>query len=166
MQIAREYKLFLVADEIYINMVYNGKECTPISEVVEEVPAIALKGISKEFPWPGGRCGWMEVYNHHKDPMFELYIQSILNAKMLEVSSTTLPLCGFVLTCSATDQPCPCSTLWCTRTPRTPPLVSLPIVMPIPVRRAAAHGAGGGTDSGGKGREATCDSWAHYCGGR
>ena len=90
-EIARQYKLFLVADEIYINMVYNGKECTPISEVVGEVPAIALKGISKEFPWPGGRCGWMEVYNHHKDPMFELYIQSILNAKMLEVSSTTLP---------------------------------------------------------------------------
>ncbi|MCB1167189.1 MAG: aminotransferase class I/II-fold pyridoxal phosphate-dependent enzyme, partial [Leptospiraceae bacterium] len=75
----------------YINMVYNGKECTPISEVVGDVPAIALRGISKEFPWPGGRCGWMEVYNHHRDPMFELYIASILNAKMLEVSSTTLP---------------------------------------------------------------------------
>lgn len=89
--IAKEYKLFIVADEIYINMTYNGKECTHLSDVIGDVPAIALKGVSKEFPWPGGRCGWMEVYNHHVNPMFELYIQSILNAKMLEVCSTTLP---------------------------------------------------------------------------
>ncbi|MCI5142181.1 MAG: aminotransferase class I/II-fold pyridoxal phosphate-dependent enzyme, partial [Candidatus Electrothrix sp. ATG1] len=36
-------------------------------------------------------CGWIEVYNGHRDPMFEKYINSILNAKMMEVCSTTLP---------------------------------------------------------------------------
>ena len=50
-----------------------------------------MQGISKEMPWPGSRCGWVEVYNGHQDPMFEQYINSILNAKMLEVCSTTLP---------------------------------------------------------------------------
>jgi alanine-synthesizing transaminase len=43
------------------------------------------------MPWPGSRCGWIEVYNGHRDPMFEQYINSILNAKMVEVCSTTLP---------------------------------------------------------------------------
>jgi aspartate/methionine/tyrosine aminotransferase len=89
--IAKKFNLFLISDEIYINMTYNGKGAVPLSKIVDNVPAISLKGISKEFPWPGARCGWIEVYNHHKKPMFESYIKSILNAKMLEVSSTTLP---------------------------------------------------------------------------
>ena len=50
-----------------------------------------MKGISKEVPWPGSRCGWIEVYNADKNPMFKRYIQSILDAKMVEVCSTTLP---------------------------------------------------------------------------
>ena len=90
-QIAKKYDLFIVCDEIYINIIYNGKTTLPLSDLVGDVPAIAMRGISKEMPWPGSRCGWIEVYNGHKDPMFEKYIQSILNAKMLEVCSTTLP---------------------------------------------------------------------------
>jgi aspartate/methionine/tyrosine aminotransferase len=31
------------------------------------------------------------VYNGHVDPLFEKYVNSILNAKMMEVCSTTLP---------------------------------------------------------------------------
>ena len=54
-------------------------------------PRLSLKGISKEFPWPGARCGWIEVYNRTQNAGFEKYIDSILNAKMLEVCSTTLP---------------------------------------------------------------------------
>jgi len=43
------------------------------------------------LPWPGSRCGWIEVYNADKDPMFQRYIQSIVDSKMVEVCSTTLP---------------------------------------------------------------------------
>jgi aspartate/methionine/tyrosine aminotransferase len=50
-----------------------------------------MRGVSKEMPWPGGRCGWIEVYNGHNDRMFQQYVNSILNAKMMEVCSTTLP---------------------------------------------------------------------------
>jgi len=89
--LARKYDLFVVSDEIYINIIYNGQKTVPLSDVIGDVPAIAMRGISKEMPWPGSRCGWIEVYNGHQDPMFEKYIQSILNAKMLEVCSTTLP---------------------------------------------------------------------------
>jgi aspartate/methionine/tyrosine aminotransferase len=90
-QLAKKYDLFVVCDEIYINIIYNGQTTLPLSDLIEDVPAIAMRGISKEMPWPGSRCGWIEVYNGHNDPMFEQYIQSILNAKMLEVCSTTLP---------------------------------------------------------------------------
>jgi aspartate/methionine/tyrosine aminotransferase len=89
--IAREYDLFLICDEIYHNIVYNGETTKPISDLIGDLPAISMKGISKELPWPGSRCGWIEVYNADKDPMFAQYIQSILNSKMVEVCSTTLP---------------------------------------------------------------------------
>jgi aspartate/methionine/tyrosine aminotransferase len=89
--IAKEYDLFLISDEIYLNIVYNGQSTKPISDLIGDVPAIAMKGISKETPWPGARCGWIEVYNADKDPMFKQYVASILNSKMVEVCSTTLP---------------------------------------------------------------------------
>lgn len=89
--IAKEFDLFIICDEIYHNIIYNGQSTKPISDLIGSVPAIAMKGISKDAPWPGARCGWIEVYNADKDPVFQKYVASILNAKMVEVCSTTLP---------------------------------------------------------------------------
>lgn len=89
--IARQYGLFIIADEIYEHLVYNGRSTKSLSDVIGDVPAISMKGISKEFPWPGSRCGWIEIYNADNDSHFASYVKSILNAKMLEVCSTTLP---------------------------------------------------------------------------
>ncbi len=89
--IARQYDLFVVCDEIYINLTYNGKRAVPLADVINGVCGISMKGISKELPWPGSRCGWIEVYNAEKDPVFAKYIKSIVDDKMLEVCSTTLP---------------------------------------------------------------------------
>ena len=89
--IAAAYDLFIIADEVYGNIVYNGEHTVPISDLIGEVPAIAMKGISKELPWPGSRCGWIEVYNGERDPRFKKFINSILSTKMNEVCSTTLP---------------------------------------------------------------------------
>ncbi len=90
-EIARRYDLFIICDEVYHHIVYNGKKTVAIADIIGAVPAIVMRGISKEMPWPGSRCGWIEVYNGHKDPLFEQYVASILNAKMVEVCSTTLP---------------------------------------------------------------------------
>lgn len=90
-EIADRYDLFLISDEIYQNIVYNGASSAPLSDVIGKVPGIAMKGISKEMPWPGSRCGWIEVYNADKDEMFAKYVNSIFNSKMVEVCSTTLP---------------------------------------------------------------------------
>lgn len=88
---AKEFKLLLIADEIYQNITYNGIEAVALSEVIGELPAISLKGISKEFPWPGSRCGWMEFYNRNASKEFSKLVQTLENAKMIEVCSTILP---------------------------------------------------------------------------
>ena len=89
--IAREYNLFVIFDEIYEKLVYSSSDRVLLSDIIWDVPWISMKGISKELPWPGARCGWIEVYNKDKDKEFEKYINSILASKMLEVCSTTLP---------------------------------------------------------------------------
>jgi aspartate/methionine/tyrosine aminotransferase len=89
--IAAEFGLFVIADEIYNRLTYNGKVSTLLCEVIGDLPGISLKGISKEYPWPGSRCGWMEVYNGDADPDFRRYIKSLFEAKMIEVCSTTQP---------------------------------------------------------------------------
>lgn len=89
--LADKYNLFVIADEVYENIVFNGHTSCQLGKCIGDVPGIALKSMSKEVPWPGARCGWIEVYNRERDSCFDAYITSIVNAKMLEVCSTTLP---------------------------------------------------------------------------
>lgn len=89
--LAKKYDLFLICDEIYANIFFGKEKMTPLASLVGKVPTIIMRGISKELPWPGARCGWIEVYNREKDAGFARYIKSIVDAKMLEVCSTTLP---------------------------------------------------------------------------
>lgn len=89
--IARRHQVFVICDEIYAGIIYNGAATASLAEVIGDRPGIALRGISKEFPWPGARCGWIEVYNQELHPMFKRYVSSLVNAKMLEVCSTSLP---------------------------------------------------------------------------
>jgi alanine-synthesizing transaminase len=88
--IAKRHDLFIITDEIYSNLAY-GVQYKKLAAVIGDVPAIAMRGISKEFPWPGGRCGWVEFYNRDKDEDFDIYCKSLIDSKMLEVCSTTLP---------------------------------------------------------------------------
>lgn len=89
-KIAKEFKLFIISDEIYSNLCY-GVEHKKLASVIGDVPGLAMRGISKEFPWPGSRCGWIEFYNCENNKDFARYAKTILDAKRLEVCSTTLP---------------------------------------------------------------------------
>lgn len=89
--IAREYRCFLLFDEIYQHLVFDPSKIVRLSEIIGDVPGISMKGVSKEIPWPGSRCGWIEVYNADHDANFRGYINTIVISKMLEVCSTTLP---------------------------------------------------------------------------
>lgn len=90
-KIARDYELFMVSDEIYNNITYHDTRSYALSEVIENVPGIALSGISKELPWPGSRCGWMEFYNRKVDQDFSDLCRALEDVKMTEVCATTLP---------------------------------------------------------------------------
>ncbi len=89
--IAKEYGLFLIADEIYANLAFNQEEFISLAELADGVPTMIMRGLSKEVPWPGSRCGWVEFYNTGKDQDFAKYVKSVEEAKMNEVCSTTLP---------------------------------------------------------------------------
>ncbi len=90
-ELAKEYNLFLISDEIYNQITYNGARAYALAEVIDDVPGIAMKGISKELPWPGARCGWIEYYNRGEDDEFNRLCKTLDDAKMIEVCSTTLP---------------------------------------------------------------------------
>ena len=90
-EIAEELNLFVICDEIYSELFYNKEDRTRLCTVIGNACGISLRGISKEFPWPGSRCGWIEVYNKNNNKQFQKYIDTILKAKRLEVCATTLP---------------------------------------------------------------------------
>src|SRR5690606_34359692 len=83
--ISEEYDLFLIADEIYANLAYEPAEFVSLASLTKKVPAIIMRGLSKEVPWPGSRCGWLEFYNVDQDPAFKRYSESLEEAKMIEV---------------------------------------------------------------------------------
>lgn len=90
--IAREYNLFIISDEVYANVSFGDEPFVPLYDLIgDDVPALVMRGLSKEIPWPGARCGWIEFHNRYVDPIFEKYVESLFNAKMLQVCATTLP---------------------------------------------------------------------------
>ena len=47
--------------------------------------------MSKDVPWPGSRCGWMGFTILARTEFFNKLFNTLANAKMMEVCSTTLP---------------------------------------------------------------------------
>lgn len=91
-RIAGENDLFLIFDEIYNTLVYHGYSTPLLSDIIGTgVAGISMKSISKEVPWPGGRCGWIEIYNSGIDTNFDKFIYTIYKQRMAEVCSVSLP---------------------------------------------------------------------------
>ncbi len=91
-RIAKMYGLFIIADEIYWRMVYGETPFVPMTSVVDgQVPLIVMRGMSKDIPWPGSRCGWLEFHNTTIDTEFATYVAAIKQRLLLEVCATSLP---------------------------------------------------------------------------
>jgi len=69
LEIAEEYKIPIIADEIYDNFVFPGETYVPIASLTTTVPVLSCGGLTKRFLVPGWRLGWIIIYdrNHHFD---------------------------------------------------------------------------------------------------
>ncbi len=91
-RLAERHGLFLISDEVYFRLVYNQAAYTHITALAQDrVPLLVMRGVSKDMPWPGARCGWLEFHNLKGNPAFQSYFQAMRKAIMLEVCATSLP---------------------------------------------------------------------------
>ncbi len=91
-RLAERHHLLLVSDEVYFRMVREPVRYVHITQLAAgRVPLVVMRGMSKDVPWPGGRCGWMEFHHTDLDPDYRRFYESLLRPLMLEVCATALP---------------------------------------------------------------------------
>ncbi|KAK3582504.1 hypothetical protein CHS0354_024052 [Potamilus streckersoni] len=82
LDIAKRHKLIVVSDEVYSEMVFEGKH-TPIASLVDDdVPVFTLESMSKNFLVPGWRMGWVGITNN--------YLVSDIRNAMLKLADARL----------------------------------------------------------------------------
>lgn len=59
--IANQYGLFLISDEIYDEIIYNRAKFTSLSELAEGMPHAVFNGVSKDYDSTGFRLGYVIV---------------------------------------------------------------------------------------------------------
>jgi alanine-synthesizing transaminase len=60
-EIARQHKLVVFADEIYDKTLYDGAEHTSIASLADDIVFVTMNGLSKNYRACGYRAGWMIV---------------------------------------------------------------------------------------------------------
>jgi len=89
---AERYRLMLISDEVYFRLVFNKTKYVHLTDLAaDRVPLIVMRGMSKDIPWPGGRCGWLEFHNVDLDKDFRSYFESLKKPLLLEVCAAALP---------------------------------------------------------------------------
>jgi len=84
LKLAEEFKLPIIADEIYYGLVYDkeeGEEFYSFANLTTDVPIICCGAISKVYCVPGWRLGWIIVYNNHG--YFDKVIDNINKHQMI-----------------------------------------------------------------------------------
>lgn len=91
-RLAERHHLMIISDEVYFRMVFNNTNYVHITELAAgRVPLIVMRGMSKDIPWPGGRCGWLEFHNLDLDREYRMFFESMKKPLMLEVCAASLP---------------------------------------------------------------------------
>ncbi len=65
-EFAKDHGIFLISDEIYDEIVYNGAKFTSIAQLAKGIPHMILNGASKVFDAPGIRIGYMVLPEEDK----------------------------------------------------------------------------------------------------
>jgi aspartate/methionine/tyrosine aminotransferase len=61
--VAGEYDLPIIADEVYDMVTFDGVKAVSVSKVAGDVPVILTNGPSKSFMTTGWRCGYLAVHD-------------------------------------------------------------------------------------------------------
>ncbi|MGP4970999.1 aminotransferase class I/II-fold pyridoxal phosphate-dependent enzyme [Psychrobacter aquimaris] len=72
-EVAKEYNLIIMADEIYDRILYDDMVHTPMSTLTDDVLVLSYNGLSKSHRIAGFRAGWMMVSGkkHHAADFIE-----------------------------------------------------------------------------------------------
>jgi aspartate aminotransferase len=98
MEICKQYNIFVVTDDIYEKLVYDGKTFVsiaslfPKSEVKERVAII--NGVSKAYAMTGWRIGYTASHHTIIDAMTTLQSQSTSNASSISIKASVEALNG------------------------------------------------------------------------
>jgi aspartate/methionine/tyrosine aminotransferase len=83
---ANEHDIFLISDEIYDEIVFEGK-FTSLSEVAKGMPHMVLNGMSKSFVGTGFRLGYMLLPND--DPKSSSLLSRLIEIAQMRLSPNT-----------------------------------------------------------------------------
>lgn len=86
--IAEEFKLPIIADEIYADMAFKGHTFYPLATLTETVPILAVGGLAKQFLVPGWRLGWILI--HDRNNVFAEVKQGIMQLSQLILGPNSL----------------------------------------------------------------------------
>lgn len=73
--IAGEFGVPIIADEIYDRMVFDGGGMTNLRSLTKELPLISGNGISKNFIYPGSRVGYLALHGEGMDPLRDALVK-------------------------------------------------------------------------------------------
>jgi tyrosine aminotransferase len=62
-KLAEKYKLPIISDEIYHELVFENVESILFSSLTDVVPVLSCGGLAKRFMIPGWRLGWIVIYD-------------------------------------------------------------------------------------------------------
>jgi len=63
LKVAEKFKVPIIADEIYADMVFSGQKFYSTASLSKTVPVLECGGLAKQFLVPGWRMGWVAVHD-------------------------------------------------------------------------------------------------------
>ena len=78
--IAGEYKLPIIADDVYDQMVFDG-EITQVKKVSKDVSVISGNSLSKNYMYPGARAGYLALHGEETEVLRDVF-QRLCNQRL------------------------------------------------------------------------------------
>jgi len=78
--IAGEYKLPIIADDVYDQMIFDG-EITQVKKVCKDVPVVSGNSLSKNYIYPGARAAYLSFFGEGWDEIKDT-IQRLCNQRL------------------------------------------------------------------------------------